>query len=84
MTNKITLKTKFETLNTLEDKGKWIGIKYRSIVNSDRKAITEFDAIGSTAGINQMENPDKPQLVLWQGFVNVASPTLTVEDGQKL
>ena len=63
MTNKITLKTKFETLNTLEDKGKWIGIKYRSLVNSDRKAITEFDLpLGQLLESIRMENPDRPQL----------------------
>ena len=43
MQNPVTLKDKFDTLNTLEDKGHWLGKKYRSIVNSDRKAITEFD-----------------------------------------
>lgn len=39
----VTLKTDFASLNTLEDKGSWLGKKFRSIVNSDRKAITEFD-----------------------------------------
>ena len=39
----VTLKTDFASLNTLEDKGNWLGKKFRSIVNSDRKAITEFD-----------------------------------------
>jgi hypothetical protein len=43
MSNSITLKSDFGSLNTLEDKGHWLGKKYRSIVNSDRKAITEFD-----------------------------------------
>ena len=43
MQNPVTLKDKFDGLNTLEDKGTWLGKKYRSIVNSDRKAITEFD-----------------------------------------
>ena len=43
MQNPVTLKDKFDGLNTLEDKGHWLGKKYRSIVNSDRKAITEFD-----------------------------------------
>ena len=43
MSENVTLSTKFETLNTLEDKGSWLGKKFRSIVNSDRKAITEFD-----------------------------------------
>jgi hypothetical protein len=41
--NEVTLKNKFDTLNTLEAQGAWLGKKYRSIVNSDRKAITEFD-----------------------------------------
>jgi Glu-tRNA(Gln) amidotransferase subunit E-like FAD-binding protein len=41
--NEVTLKDKFDTLNTLEAQGAWLGKKYRSIVNSDRKAITEFD-----------------------------------------
>ncbi len=39
----VTLKSDFASLNTLEDKGNWLGKKFRSIVNSDRKAITEFD-----------------------------------------
>ena len=39
----VTLKSDFASLNTLEDKGSWLGKKFRSIVNSDRKAITEFD-----------------------------------------
>ena len=39
----VTLKSDFASLNTLESKGKWLGKKYRSIVNSDRKQITEFD-----------------------------------------
>lgn len=39
----VTLKSDFGSLNTLEDKGNWLGKKFRSIVNSDRKAITEFD-----------------------------------------
>ena len=43
MSNQITLKSDFGSLNTLEDKGNWLGKKFRSIVNSDRKAITEFD-----------------------------------------
>lgn len=43
MSNSINLKSDFGSLNTLEDKGHWLGKKYRSIVNSDRKAITEFD-----------------------------------------
>jgi hypothetical protein len=43
MSNPITLKSDFGSLNTLEDKGNWLGKKFRSIVNSDRKAITEFD-----------------------------------------
>ena len=43
MPNSINLKSDFGSLNTLEDKGHWLGKKYRSIVNSDRKAITEFD-----------------------------------------
>ena len=43
MSEKITLKTDFGSLNTLESKGQWLGKKYRSIVNSDRKQITEFD-----------------------------------------
>ena len=43
MSENVTLSTKFETLNTLESKGHWLGKKYRSIMNSDRKTITEFD-----------------------------------------
>ena len=43
MSEAITLKTDFGSLNTLESKGQWLGKKYRSIVNSDRKQITEFD-----------------------------------------
>ena len=43
MSNSVTLKSDFGSLNTLEDKGNWLGKKFRSIVNSDRKAITEFD-----------------------------------------
>jgi len=43
MSNSINLKSDFGSLNTLEDKGSWLGKKFRSIVNSDRKAITEFD-----------------------------------------
>jgi len=43
MPNSINLKSDFGSLNTLEDKGQWLGKKFRSIVNSDRKAITEFD-----------------------------------------
>ena len=63
MTAQITLKTKFDTLNTLEAQGDWLGKKYRSLVNSDRKAITEFDLpLGQLLEAIRMENPDKPQL----------------------
>lgn len=63
MTAQINLKTKFDTLNTLEAKGTWLGKKYRSLVNSDRKAITEFDLpLGQLLEAIRMENPDKPQL----------------------
>ena len=59
----VTLKTDFASLNTLEDKGSWLGKKFRSIVNSDRKAITEFDLpLGQLLEAIRMENPDKPQL----------------------
>lgn len=63
MTAQINLKTKFDALNTLEAKGTWLGKKYRSLVNSDRKAITEFDLpLGQLLEAIRMENPDKPQL----------------------
>lgn len=63
MTAQINLKTKFDALNTLEAKGTWLGKKYRSLVNSDRKAITEFDLpLGQLLEAIRMENPDRPQL----------------------
>jgi len=63
MQNPVTLKDKFDGLNTLEDKGTWLGKKYRSIVNSDRKAITEFDLpLGNVMIALRAENPDSKQL----------------------
>ena len=43
--NEVTVKlnTAFDTLNTLEAQGAWLGKKFKAITNSDRKAITEFD-----------------------------------------
>lgn len=63
MTATITLKTEFASLNTLEDKGSWLGKKFRSIVNSDRKAITEFDLpLGQLLVALRAENPDSKQI----------------------
>ena len=39
----VTLKTDFASLNTLEDKGSWLGKKFRQIQRTDRKVITDFD-----------------------------------------
>ena len=63
MSEAITLKTDFGSLNTLEAKGTWLGKKYRSIVNSDRKQITEFDLpLGRLLVALRAENPDSKQL----------------------
>jgi len=43
MPNSINLKSDFGSLNTLEDKGKWLGLRFRQIQRTDRKVITDFD-----------------------------------------
>jgi hypothetical protein len=59
----VTLKTDFASLNTLEDKGSWLGRKFRSIVNSDRKAITEFDLpLGQLLMALRAESGDAKQI----------------------
>ena len=59
----VTLKTDFASLNTLEDKGSWLGKKFRSIVNSDRKAITEFDLpLGQLLMTLRAESGDAKQI----------------------
>ena len=63
MQNSITLKSDFGSLNTLEDKGSWLGKKFRSIVNSDRKAITEFDLpLGQLLMTLRAESGDAKQI----------------------
>ena len=59
----VTLKSDFASLNTLEDKGSWLGKKFRSIVNSDRKAITEFDLpLGQLLMALRAESGDAKQI----------------------
>ena len=59
----VTLKTDFASLNTLEDKGSWLCKKFRSIVNSDRKAITEFDLpLGQLLMTLRAESGDAKQI----------------------
>ena len=43
MSDKITLKSAFGDLNTLESKGKWLGLRFAQIQRTDRKVITDFD-----------------------------------------
>lgn len=43
MSDKITLKSAFGDLNTLESKGKWLGLRFAQIQRADRKVITDFD-----------------------------------------
>lgn len=63
MSNSVTLKSDFGSLNTLEDKGNWLGKKFRSIVNSDRKAITEFDLpLGQLLMALRAESGDAKQI----------------------
>ena len=43
MSDKITLKSAFGDLNTLESKGKWLGLRFAQIQRTDRKVIMDFD-----------------------------------------
>ena len=52
-----------ETLNTLESKGKWLGLRFAQIQRADRKVITDFDLpLGLLLMALRAENPDSKQL----------------------
>ena len=63
MSEKITLKTDFGSLNTLESKGQWLGLRFAQIQRADRKVITDFDLpLGRLLMALRAENPDSKQL----------------------
>ena len=63
MSEAITLKTDFGSLNTLEAKGTWLGLRFAQIQRADRKVITDFDLpLGRLLVALRAENPDSKQL----------------------
>ena len=63
MSEKITLKTDFGSLNTLESKGKWLGLRFRQIQRTDRKVITDFDLpLGQLLMTLRAESGDAKQI----------------------
>ena len=62
MSETITLKTDFGSLNTLEAKGTWLGLRFAQIQRADRK-VTDFDLpLGRLLVALRAENPDSKQL----------------------
>ena len=63
MQNPINLKTDFASLNTLEDKGTWLGLRFRQIQRADRKVITDFDKpLGDLLVTLRAESGDAKQI----------------------
>jgi len=63
MSEKITLKTDFGSLNTLESKGTWLGLRFAQIQRADRKVITDFDKpLGDLLVTLRAESGDAKQI----------------------
>jgi len=59
----VTLKSDFASLNTLESKGKWLGLRFRQIQRTDRKVITDFDLpLGQLLMTLRAESGDAKQI----------------------